>query len=135
MNRRAVLAQARSETTLGLRRGESLVVTIGIPVGVLLFFGRVSQPTVDGDPLAFLVPGIGAQGGDLAAVLGSGPAIASPAGGRAGGGLLVNVSRAIAGAAAAGAAATGTAPGTGADVEERLAAAAREWAARTPVVP
>ena len=85
--------------------------------------------------LAFLVPGIGAQGGDLAAVLGSGPAIASPAGGRAGGGLLVNVSRAIAGAAAAGAAATGTAPGTGADVEERLAAAAREWAARTPVVP
>ncbi|MEY3360298.1 MAG: hypothetical protein RL531_17 [Actinomycetota bacterium] len=58
MNRRAVLAQARSETTLGLRRGESLVVTIGIPVGVLLFFGRVSQPTVDGDPLAFLVPGV-----------------------------------------------------------------------------
>jgi ABC-2 type transport system permease protein len=58
VNRRAVLAQARSETTLGLRRGESLVVTIGIPVGVLLFFGRVSQPTVDGDPLAFLVPGV-----------------------------------------------------------------------------
>ena len=58
MNRRAVLAQARSETTLGLRRGESLVVTIGIPVGVLLFFGKVSQPTVSGDPLAFLVPGV-----------------------------------------------------------------------------
>jgi ABC-2 type transport system permease protein len=58
VNRRAVLAQARSETTLGLRRGESLVVTIGIPVGVLLFFGKVSQPTVSGDPLAFLVPGV-----------------------------------------------------------------------------
>lgn len=58
MNRRAVVAQARSETTLGLRRGESLVVTIGIPVGVLLFFGKVSQPTVSGDPLAFLVPGV-----------------------------------------------------------------------------
>jgi ABC-2 type transport system permease protein len=58
VTRRAVLAQARSETMLGLRRGESLVVTIGIPVGVLLFFGKVSQPTVDGDPLAFLVPGV-----------------------------------------------------------------------------
>jgi ABC-2 type transport system permease protein len=53
-----VLAQAASETRLGLRRGESLVVTIGIPVGVLLFFGKVQTPSVQGDPLDFLVPGV-----------------------------------------------------------------------------
>ncbi|MFM7271168.1 MAG: ABC transporter permease [Actinomycetes bacterium] len=58
MRRRAVLAQAASETRLGLRRGESLVVTIGIPVGVLLFFGKVQTPSVQGDPLDFLVPGV-----------------------------------------------------------------------------
>ncbi len=46
--------------------------------------------------LAFLVPGVGAQGGEAAAVLKDGVASASPAGGRPGGGLLVNVSRAIA---------------------------------------
>src|SRR5206468_1884644 len=46
--------------------------------------------------LAFLVPGAGAQGGEIDSVLGSGPATAPPAGGSPGGGLLVNVSRAIA---------------------------------------
>ena len=46
--------------------------------------------------LGFLVPGVGAQGGDVAAVMVSGPSTAAPAGGRPGGGLLVNVSRAIA---------------------------------------
>ena len=51
--------------------------------------------------LAFLVPGVGAQGGDAAPVLVSGPATVAPAGVRAGGGLLVNVSRGIAGAATA----------------------------------
>ncbi|CAB4790568.1 MAG: ABC transporter permease subunit [Actinobacteria bacterium] len=58
MNARGVLAQARAELALGLRRGESLVVTIGIPVGVLLFFGKVQTVSVDGDPLTFLVPGV-----------------------------------------------------------------------------
>lgn len=58
MNARGVFAQARAETTLGLRRGESLVVTIGIPVGVLLFFGKVQTVAVVGDPLNFLVPGV-----------------------------------------------------------------------------
>jgi ABC-2 type transport system permease protein len=33
-------------------------VTIGIPVGVLLFFGKVQTPSVQGDPLDFLVPGV-----------------------------------------------------------------------------
>jgi orotidine-5'-phosphate decarboxylase len=75
--------------------------------------------------LALLVPGVGAQGGEVQPVLRFGPAAAAPAGGRPGGGLLVNVSRGIAGAA--GAAASGVAA---ADVGELLAAAAREWAAR-----
>ncbi len=49
--------------------------------------------------LAFLVPGVGAQGGEIAPVLASGPATAPPAGAGMGGGLLVNVSRGIARAA------------------------------------
>jgi orotidine-5'-phosphate decarboxylase len=80
--------------------------------------------------LAFLVPGVGAQGGDEAAVLADGRATAGPAGSRAGGGLLVNVSRGIAGAA-------GGAHGSSAsnDPGEAIAAAARDWAARLPVLP
>jgi orotidine-5'-phosphate decarboxylase len=80
--------------------------------------------------LAFLVPGVGAQGGVIAPVLEHGPATARPAGGGTGGGLLVNVSRGIALAAASG-------PGTGApaDPGERLAAAAAGWAARLAVLP
>src|SRR5207244_10653179 len=49
--------------------------------------------------LAFLVPGVGAQGGDEAAVLADGRATTEPAGSRPGGGLLVNVSRGITGSA------------------------------------
>jgi orotidine-5'-phosphate decarboxylase len=76
--------------------------------------------------LPFLVPGVGAQGGAVEPVLEHGPATASPGGGRPGGGLLVNVSRGIAGAA------IGEASG---DPLDRVAAAAREWAARLPVLP
>jgi len=80
--------------------------------------------------LAFLVPGVGAQGGELDPVLEHGPATAPPAGGRPGGGLLVNVSRGIASAAASAAAA-----GEPADPGERLERAARRWAALMPVLP
>jgi len=80
--------------------------------------------------LGFLVPGVGAQGGDLAAVLRDGPATDPPAGARPGGGLLVNVSRGIALAAA------GPPPGgTPHDPGERLALAAARWAADLPVLP
>ena len=80
--------------------------------------------------LAFLVPGVGAQGGDESAALADGRATALPAGAGLGGGLLVNVSRGIAGAARTGAPhAAWTDPG------EALAAAARDWAARLPVLP
>jgi len=73
--------------------------------------------------LPFLVPGIGAQGGDLQGTLAHGPATAAPGGGVPGGGLLVNVSRGISGAAS-GAPDAGTA----------LAEAAQAWAARLRVL-
>lgn len=73
--------------------------------------------------LAFLVPGVGSQGGDAAAALRHGPAMAPPAGVRPGGGLLVNVSRGIA-SAAAGAV----------DPAAAVAEAAAGWAARLPVL-
>jgi orotidine-5'-phosphate decarboxylase len=75
--------------------------------------------------LAFLVPGIGAQGGDVEAVLASGPATAEPGAAGPGGGLLVNISRGISAAALE----VGVDPGTA------LEAAARHWANRLPVIP
>ena len=80
--------------------------------------------------MAFLVPGVGAQGGELAPVLAHGPAIAAPAGGVPGGGLLVNVSRGIT-LAALGTPATGRPMDPG----ERLAEAAAGWAASLAVLP
>jgi orotidine-5'-phosphate decarboxylase len=76
--------------------------------------------------LPFLVPGVGAQGGVIEPVLEHGPAGAAPGSSGTGRGLLVNVSRGIAGAAKG--------PGPG-DPLERVAAAAAEWAARLPVLP
>jgi orotidine-5'-phosphate decarboxylase len=76
--------------------------------------------------LAFLVPGVGAQGGAIDPVLEHGPATVAPGGRHAGGGLLVNVSRGIAGAASM------DGPG---DPFERVRTAAAEWAARLPVLP
>jgi orotidine-5'-phosphate decarboxylase len=80
--------------------------------------------------LAFLVPGVGAQGGSIEPVLAAGPATAAPAGARPGGGLAVNVSRGIAGAALGA-----PAPGAPADLGERIAEAARSWSAKLPVLP
>jgi len=82
--------------------------------------------------LAFLVPGVGAQGGDAAAVLANGRATEGPAASRPGGGLLINVSRGIAGAHANG---DDDARGRQMDPAEAIAAAARDWAGRLPVLP
>ncbi len=79
--------------------------------------------------LAFLVPGIGAQGGDVDAVLAHGPTRAGPAHRRPGAGLLVNVSRGIAGAV------TDRRAGPAADLQAVVAEAARDWAGRLPVLP
>jgi orotidine-5'-phosphate decarboxylase len=73
--------------------------------------------------LPFLVPGVGAQGGEVEPVLRFGPASFGPASAAGhGGGLLVNVSRGIAAAGREG--------GDVADVAKRIAAAAAEWSAR-----
>ena len=80
--------------------------------------------------LAFLVPGVGAQGGDVEPVLEHGPATAGPAAAGIGRGLLVNVSRGISGAASDGA---GRSPAD--DPGEAIARAAASWARRLPVLP
>jgi orotidine-5'-phosphate decarboxylase len=104
--------------------GETVGLVIGATAPEELHAIRAITPG-----LAFLVPGIGAQGGDVGAVLREGPASGAPAAGRPGGGLLVNVSRGITGAA------TTAESGTTGDPLELIAAAARAWAARLPVLP
>ncbi len=54
----AVAKQARIELLLTVRRGESLLVTVGIPVGILVFFSKINTLSDVTDPVAFLVPGI-----------------------------------------------------------------------------
>jgi ABC-2 type transport system permease protein len=55
----AVVAQTRAELALTLRRGESLIVTLAIPLGILVFFAKVDAIATDYDkPVDFLVPGI-----------------------------------------------------------------------------
>lgn len=59
MTAAALLAQTRIELVLTIRRAESLLVTLAIPVGILVFFAKVdaAATTLD-DPVAFLVPGV-----------------------------------------------------------------------------
>ena len=103
--------------------------TVGLVVGATapteLAAIRAVAPT-----LAFLVPGVGAQGGEIAPILADGPARGGPAGSAPGGALLVNVSRGIARAALETVAA-----GAPDDPGERLARAAAEWAGRLAVLP
>ncbi len=94
----------------------------GDPVGLVV--GATAPPEIAAiraaaPGLPFLVPGLGAQGGDLAAVLAHGPATAPPGSAAKGSGLLVNISRGIASAAL-----------ESADPGAALAAAARGWADR-----
>jgi ABC-2 type transport system permease protein len=53
-----LLAQTRLELTVTLRNGESLLVTVGIPVGCLLFFSTVDVLPIEGDAVDFLAPGV-----------------------------------------------------------------------------
>jgi orotidine-5'-phosphate decarboxylase len=96
--------------------------TVGLVVGATA--ANELRRVRDAAPeLPFLVPGVGAQGGEVAAVLEHGRARSGAAAGLPGGGLLVNVSRGIA-AAAVGAT----------DLEAAVAAAAREWSRRLQVL-
>jgi ABC-2 type transport system permease protein len=54
-----VLAQTRVELALTLRRGESVLLSLGIPVMLLVFFSLVDVlPTGTDDPVDFLAPGV-----------------------------------------------------------------------------
>jgi ABC-2 type transport system permease protein len=55
---KALLAQLRLELALTLRNGESLLLTMGIPVGFLVFFSMVDVLPIDGDAVDFLAPGV-----------------------------------------------------------------------------
>ena len=60
MRPQALLAQSRAELLLQLRRGENLIVTLAVPLGILLFFAKVDT-TIPSDfeqPVDFLVPGV-----------------------------------------------------------------------------
>lgn len=58
---RPLLAQARAEVTMTLRRGESVLLALGIPVLLLVFFSLVDVlplPLSTDDPVDFLAPGV-----------------------------------------------------------------------------
>lgn len=56
---RRLLAQTRHELLLVLRNGEQLLLTLGIPVLLLVFFSLVDVlPTGTDDPVDFLAPGV-----------------------------------------------------------------------------
>ncbi len=55
----ALKAQAGAEVRMTLRRGDSLLLTLGIPVVILVFFSLVhALPTGTQDPVSFLSPGV-----------------------------------------------------------------------------
>lgn len=57
----ALRAQTRAELTMTLRRGESVLLTLGIPIGLLVFFSLVDvlpKPAGTKHPVTFLAPGI-----------------------------------------------------------------------------
>ncbi len=59
MKAKAVAAQTRIEMLLTVRRGESLLVTLVIPLGILVFFSSVDAVnTTYKEPVDFLVPGV-----------------------------------------------------------------------------
>ena len=78
MNRRPVAAQTRTEVLLTLRRGESVLLTLGIPVLLLGFLSLADvlpKPAGVHDAVDFLFPGILALAVLSAALVG--PAIAT----------------------------------------------------------
>ncbi len=59
MKAAAIRAQTRIEMLLTVRRGESLLVTLVIPLGILVFFSSVDAVNTSyKDPVDFLVPGV-----------------------------------------------------------------------------
>ena len=55
---RPLTAHLRLELALLVRNGESLLLTLGIPVLLLVFFANVDVLPIDGEPIDFLAPGV-----------------------------------------------------------------------------
>jgi len=55
---RALTAQTKVELLLTVRRSESILVTLAIPLGVLVFFTKVDSVNTLAHPVDFLVPGV-----------------------------------------------------------------------------
>jgi ABC-2 type transport system permease protein len=55
---RPLAAHLRLELALVARNGESLLLTLGIPVLLLVFFANVDVLPIDGEPIDFLAPGV-----------------------------------------------------------------------------
>jgi ABC-2 type transport system permease protein len=55
---RPLAAQLRLELTVLARNGESLLLTLGIPILLLVFFANVDVLPIDGEPIEFLAPGV-----------------------------------------------------------------------------
>jgi ABC-2 type transport system permease protein len=60
MSAQGLAAQSRAELTLQLRRGENLIVTLAVPLGILVFFSKVDSTVPAGfdKSVDFLVPGV-----------------------------------------------------------------------------
>jgi len=107
---------------LAARRAEGVAGRIGLVVGATDAAAlRQARAAAPGLPL--LVPGVGAQGGEVQAVIADGGARTAPGNGGTGRGLLVNVGRGISDAGAADE-----------RVEEALGAAAAEWGRRLAIL-
>ena len=108
---------------LAAERPEALAGRIGLVVGATV--GDALRRAREVAPsLPFLVPGVGAQGGDVATVLACGRTTAGSVAGGFGGGLVVNVGRGVTDAAR-----------NAADPGASLSAAAEEWRARLAILP
>ncbi|NBW31727.1 MAG: orotidine-5'-phosphate decarboxylase [bacterium] len=104
------------------RRTEGLAGRIGLVVGAT-DVPALRQVRAAAPGLPFLVPGVGAQGGDASLITSAGGATSAPGDGHAGRGLLVNVGRGI------------TDAGAGDErTEAALSAAAAEWGQRLAIL-
>ena len=107
---------------IAARRAEGVAGRIGLVVGAT-DAAALRQERAAAPGLPLLVPGVGAQGGEVHAVIADGGARTAPGNGGAGRGLLVNVGRGISDAGAADE-----------RVEEALGAAAAEWRRRLAIL-
>jgi orotidine-5'-phosphate decarboxylase len=114
---------------LAAARPEALAGRIGLVAGATAG-GAFVKLREAAPSLPLLVPGIGAQGGDLAMVAQYGGATAGGAAGRFGGGLLVNVGRGISGEASG----AGEARLTGGALEGAIHTRAAEWGRRLAIL-